>query len=174
MSEIQTDNTPVARVPRRGFAARARHDLVYSLLIPLEGYTLLLPNTAVAEVLNYSRPDAALAAPEWLLGMLLWRERRVPMISFEAACGGRPGPATRRSRIVVLNTLGGNPDLPYIAVMTQGIPHLRALGEESVEREEGEASASVACRVRLDGSQLALIPDIDELERRVARLQGRG
>lgn len=174
MTETQTENSPLARRPRGGFAGRARHDLVYALLIPLEGYTLLLPNTAVAEVLNYSPPDAALAAPEWLLGMLLWRERRIPMISFEAACGMRPAAATGQSRIVVLNTLNGNAELPYIAVLTQGIPQLRALGEESVEREEGEASASVACRVRLDGQDLALIPDLDELERRVVRLHGRG
>lgn len=167
MAELEANKSPA---PAR--AGRARHDAVYSLLIPLDGYTLLLPNTAVAEVLSYQRPDAALAAPEWLLGMLLWRERRIPMISFEAASGGRPARPHRRSRIVVLNTLSGNPDMPYIAVLTQGIPQLRALGENAVEREEGEASASVACRVRLGGREPALIPDLDELERRMVRLHG--
>ncbi|MBC3957635.1 chemotaxis protein CheW [Pseudomonas triticifolii] len=91
------------------------------LILPLSDRHLLLPNVAVAELIDYQDCSAEPGAPEWYLGPISWRERTLPLLSFEAACGGR----TRvggRARIVVLNALGGRHDVRFIALLTQGIP----------------------------------------------------
>ncbi len=169
-AELSTEHQPL----RRGVlptASRAR-DLVHALLLPMEGGDAILPNTAVAEVVDYREPEALPDAPDWLLGSVEWRERRIPLISFEAASGAAAVPATARSRLAVLNTLNGNPDLPYVAVLTQGIPQLRLLGVDTVEAvpEAAAGRVSVAAALRL-GESLVLIPDLDDLERRVLKLR---
>ena len=57
---------------------------VSTLLIPVEGKTLLLPNVAVAEILEYSHPVAQPDVPTWYLGNIEWRTLQVPLISFES------------------------------------------------------------------------------------------
>lgn len=81
-----------------------------ALLLPLLGRTLLLPSVALAELVNLLpvepvEPGGA-AAPAWYLGAVRWRERRVPLLSFEAAATGGAPPALRR--IAVLHALGGH------------------------------------------------------------------
>jgi chemosensory pili system protein ChpC len=91
------------------------------LILPLSDRNLLLPNVAVAELIDYQDCSAESGAPEWYLGPIRWRQHTLPLLSFEAACGAR----TRvggRARIVVLNALGGRDDLKFIALLTQGIP----------------------------------------------------
>lgn len=44
-----------------------------------------------------------------------------PLLSFESACGQKTVMG-ERVRIVVLNALGGRPELRFIALLVQGIP----------------------------------------------------
>ena len=43
---------------------------VRSLWVPLDGINLLVPNVAIAEVINYQPLDLIQDGPEWLLGRL--------------------------------------------------------------------------------------------------------
>jgi chemosensory pili system protein ChpC len=142
------------------------------LLIPLEGMMVVLPNSAVAELVPYVAPTPVAGAPDWFLGVAEWRERRIPVVSFEAATGGRAATAKADSRLLVLNTLQGNPKLPYIAIVTQAIPRLQVLRESSLTAGNGASRGgqSVAAYVELGGQNVA-VPDIDDLERRLMRLQ---
>ncbi|AMB84058.1 chemotaxis protein [Pseudomonas agarici] len=91
------------------------------LMLPLADRYLLLPNVAVAELIDYQRGEPASDAPPWYLRPITWRDRQLPLISFEAACGGAIA-VGERSRIVVLNALGGRAQLKFIALVIQGIP----------------------------------------------------
>jgi chemosensory pili system protein ChpC len=91
------------------------------LILPLSDRNLLLPNVAVAELIDYQDCSAGSDAPEWYLGPISWRQRTLPLLSFEAACGGRTL-VGGRARIVVLNALGGRDEMKFIALLTQGIP----------------------------------------------------
>ena len=91
------------------------------LILPLSDRHLLLPNVAVAELIDYQDCSADSDAPQWYLGPITWRQRTLPLLSFEAACGGRTL-VGGRARIVVLNALGGRDELKFIALLTQGIP----------------------------------------------------
>lgn len=140
------------------------------LRLVLKDCTVLLPNVAVAEVVGFSVPEPLADAPAWLLGIFTWREHRVPLISFEAASGGEPPPPpVKESRIAVLNTLNGNATVPYIALLTQGIPRLQVVKDEAIQTAESAALASVAGVAEL-AEEILLIPDIDDLERRLSQL----
>ena len=63
-------------------AAGQMQGVVHCLTIPLSDETALLPNSAIAEVIGFKNPAPIDDAPEWFLGYIDWREKRVPIISF--------------------------------------------------------------------------------------------
>ena len=62
-------------------------DELYCLLVPLGEDRLLVPRGCISEVINYQAPTPMEGAPAWYLGTIAWGGRRVPLMSFEAACG---------------------------------------------------------------------------------------
>jgi len=138
---------------------------VRSLMIPMMHDKILLPNASLAEIVTYSDPVSVDKSPDWFLGLLEWRGLRVPLVSFESIQGGNKTDVGKHSRIAIFNALGGNPELPFFAVVVQGIPHLiqanqsvvTALAEESGD-EEG-----VMAHVLIE-AEPAIIPDLDKIE----------
>lgn len=151
---------------------RKTFETVHCLLLPINGEVLLLPNAAVAEIVPYSTPEQVTGSPDWFLGQLNWRERRLPLISFESASDGQPGKIQANSRIAVLNTLNGNSRLPYIAVLTQGLPSLQIVRPNNIQYTDKPSAQrqSIQAYVNLGGTA-AIIPDIDDLEARMLRIR---
>ncbi len=143
--------------------------VVHCLTIPLHNETAILPNSAIAEVIGYKEPSPLADAPEWFLGYIEWRDVRVPFISFEAISGKEIQAPKKNSRIAVLNTLNANPQLPYVAILAQGIPSLAIVQEKGVVDKDVEGRAVVGAIIELGGSE-ALVPDIDEIEQRLLKL----
>ncbi|MDH5600049.1 MAG: chemotaxis protein CheW [Gammaproteobacteria bacterium] len=145
--------------------------VVHCLTIPLHGETALLPNAAIAEVIAYNEPAAIDDAPEWFLGYMEWRDHKVPLISYEAISGREVQPAVKNSRIAVLNTLTGNNKIPYVGILTQGIPSLAIVQEQGLKDKAlpDDSRQYVGAFVELGGVE-ALIPNIDEIEQRLMRL----
>lgn len=109
---------------------------IRSVLIPITGQQLLLPNATVAEVIGYTKPDPFSEAPSWVLGRVTWRGWRVPVVSL-AMLGRWAGQEhTASARIAVLKGLGGNADMPFMAIVTQGFPHLVTVSAENLEGVE--------------------------------------
>lgn len=131
------------------------------LILPLSDRNLLLPNVAIAELIDYQDCSADSDAPPWYLGPISWRQRSLPLLSFEAACGARTL-VGGRARIVVLNALGGRNDLKFIALLTQGIPRSckvdNQLSYVDVPLNELELAAVQV------GETIAKIPDLVRLE----------
>lgn len=169
MAEItHIDSRRTAAAP----AATRGSDVVRCVYVPLRSGALLIPNTAVAEVIDARDAEPLAGAPNWLLGRLTWRERRIPLVSFEAAAGGEPTTRVGDSRIVVLNTLNADPRMPYIAILSQAIPQLRLASERNLAGDSDISihEQSVASYVKVDGES-TIIPDLDDLERRLVQLQ---
>ncbi|MDM4769387.1 chemotaxis protein CheW [Solimonas sp. SE-A11] len=147
---------------------------IYAVLMALEGDTLLLPNAAVAEVVaRDSLQPAEPGAPGWLAGYCDWNNRRVPVISFEAANGSGHNAESRRARVVVLNSFGTHLPSGLLAIVSQGYPHLVTLNRSAVkplELRPTDRADLVLARVRI-ANQEAAIPDLAALEAEVARVQ---
>ncbi|MCU7905218.1 MAG: chemotaxis protein CheW [Candidatus Thiodiazotropha sp. (ex Epidulcina cf. delphinae)] len=143
---------------------------VRSVLIPLHECRLLLPNAVVAEVMDYLQPEpAGNASPTWFLGYLAWRGMMMPVVSFEGMRGDQVAIPGQRGRILILNALGGHERLSHIGLVVQSIPKLARVSAENVlpvNPEEGDQDPLVKQQVELDLSP-AIIPDLDEIERRV-------
>lgn len=145
--------------------------VIHCLTIPLYDETALLPNAAIAEVIAYKEPTPIDDGPDWFLGYLEWRDKKVPLISFEAVSGKEVHLPVKNSRVAVLNTLTGNAQMPYVGILTQGIPSLAIVQEQGLE-DKGDADdsrPSVGAFVDLGGVE-ALIPNIDDIEQRLMRL----
>lgn len=142
---------------------------IRGLMIPVANGRLLLPNATVAEVITYSAPERAAAAPDWLLGLVGWRGWRVPLVSFPRLAGiGREDNFTQ-TKIAVLKALGGNPKLPFVALLTQGFPRLVTVTPDSLvpTDESGKRAVGVHSEV-LVRDDPAIIPDLDAIEAFVA------
>ena len=115
------------------------------LLLPLSDRYLLLPNVAIAELIDWQHGDHA-----------------VPLISFEVACGSSLV-IGERARIVILNTLGGNPDFKFIAMVVQGIPRSYKV-DSQLSFVDVPLSTLELAAVQV-GDHVAKIPDLQALEK---------
>jgi chemosensory pili system protein ChpC len=144
---------------------------VRSLLIPVHGHHLIVPNVAVAEVIPYQRANYVGKAPAWLLGAIGWRGLTVPVVSYEAAKGGSAMPPVAESRIAIINTIRGEGSVPFYAMVTAGIPRLYRVSHDCIEEREGrdvDDEGTELCRALIDG-EAVVVPDLDALEELIAR-----
>jgi len=138
---------------------------VASLLMPLQGRMLLVPNVTVAEIVPVSQVIPIQDAPEWYLGNCLWREQTIPLLSFEVLNGEMKPNVGSRSRFAVLNTTGLHEALGFIAIVTQGIPRLARVNEEEItEREDAENKPYELMHVSWAGEE-AVIPNVAAIEK---------
>lgn len=145
---------------------------LYAVLVALEGDTLVLPNVAIAEVISRERIQPAQDGPDWLQGFVPFNGRRLHVLSFEALNGGSVPELSRRSRVVVINSLGAHLDAGQFALVAQGYPHLVTLNRTGVRRanlHKTDRSDLVLSRLRI-ASQEAIVPDLESLELELSRV----
>lgn len=135
------------------------------VLVPVGNQRLLLPNATIAEVVTHSVPEPVAGAPAWLLGRIAWRGWRVPLVSFTRLAGTEEGDAELIVRVAVLKALGGNPKLPFIAVLTQGFPRLTTLNAELIIPTHDGKPLPPGVRAHvLVRDDVAMIPDLEWIE----------
>ena len=143
---------------------------IRGVLIQIAGGRLLLPNAAIAEVLSFADPAPIENAPEWLLGHIRWRGWQLPLVAFSRLAGLAGEGGGMGSRVIVLKALGGDPHMPFFAVLTQGFPRLVTVSAAAlVTGEAGDDAlpAGVQARVVLNEDE-ALVPDLEQIERLVS------
>jgi len=143
-----------------------KDSIIRSQIIPLNDMTLLLPNTCIAEVINYSEPTPVEGAPDWFLGNLLWRGITIPIVSFEKANDVPASETSKSTRIAVLNGVSGNDKLSFYGVVVQGIPRLSSLKQTDIQEKNssGEKLPWALSQTSI-GDLDAVIPDQVEIEK---------
>lgn len=138
---------------------------VRGVLIQLAGSRLLLPNATIAEVMSFAPPEPVGDAPDWLLGKIRWRGWQLPLIAFARLAGLAEEKGGLGSKVVVLKALGGNPQAPYFAVLTQGFPRLVTVSRATllVNADDIELPPGVQARVTLNQDD-AFVPDLEAVE----------
>lgn len=145
---------------------------VRSLWMPLEGLNLLLPNVAIAEVINYQPLEMDEDGPEWLLGSLRWRDKQLPVISIEAMFGLERPQGQKGSRISIINTVKDSASQPFYAIVTAGIPRAfnadaNALGDSVLS---GKNLPDLVADCVQIGSEEAFIPDLGKVQALIERV----
>lgn len=144
-------------------------DTVRTLIIPMQGCNLLLPNVAVAEVVPYMQPHEIDDAPEWLLGTISWRGLNIPLISYDRMQGLDVRNGLVQARIAVINRIRPDSGLSFYAVVMAGIPQLKRVSGDTLQEMSVEGGAGDPGTVQV-GDIAAVIPDLDALELAVAQV----
>lgn len=138
---------------------------IRGVLISVTGGRLLLPNASVAEVITYSEPETLGNVPDWLMGRVRWRGWRLPLISFSRLAGWAPEGGQMGAKVAVLKALGGNPKLPFFAVLSQGFPRLVTVSASALSESHDikDLPLGVHARVALNDDP-AVVPDLMSVE----------
>ena len=138
---------------------------VRGVLITVNQGRLLLPNASIAEVITFSDPEPVENAPAWMLGQIRWRGWRLPLLSFSRFAGWSEEEGQVGAKVVVLKALGGNPKLPYFAVLSQGFPRLVTVSTTALAESHSikELPIGIHSLVTLNGDPAA-VPDLMSLE----------
>ena len=133
------------------------------MLLPLTSLSLLVPNSAVAEIIGYSAPRRLANCSDWFAGVVLWRGVYVPVVAIEQMCNIASAGAGPRARIAIIYNPEKDPDLPYLGIHMQDIPRAYLADPDSTESGSSEG-LSEYLMTRVDDEQLArAIPDLDRI-----------
>jgi chemosensory pili system protein ChpC len=138
---------------------------VRCVLIPAGSLRLLLPNSLIAEVIAQPAVESVGGKLKWVLGTIQWRGQQVPLVSFTRLVGAGDRDATLSIRVAVLRTVGGDPRLPFFALITQGFPRLTTLNPDLlIPVDDGKLLPDGERARALVGDDIAVIPDLEWIE----------
>lgn len=146
---------------------------VNSLFMNVQDDTLLLPNSSIAEVIGVRELQSVSQAPVWMLGLFEWRNREIPLVSFENIYKGTPVDANRKGqRVTVLKAIGQDPEFDFFGLLVQGMPQMIRITDQNIKRGDARnAPESSMVRVHADiMGRHAIIPDLESLERVIKRV----
>jgi len=137
-----------------------------TILAPLTDGYVLLPNSVVGEILNFTSPEPFKQSPPWLMGEIAWRGWQVPVVNYERMIRDKGiTTITSKSRILIVKTLGESTQVNYIGLLIQGLPRLRKANAETLhEKQTEELPETVFSIVTIDNLQ-AFIPELGDLTR---------
>jgi chemosensory pili system protein ChpC len=141
---------------------------IRGVMLSVTGGRVLVPNTTMAEVISYAKPEPVRGAPPWLLGRLTWRGWGLPVLAFSSLAGAAGGgEATENARVAILKALSGHPRLPYFGVLSQGFPRLTLISQAIMKPDEGAGAEALPTGVRervIVHDEAAWIPDLAAVE----------
>ncbi|HEW97842.1 MAG: hypothetical protein DRR16_25065 [Candidatus Parabeggiatoa sp. nov. 3] len=138
--------------------------VVRCLLIPIKGEQLLLPSAVIAEISPYKQHEQLdNNPPKWLLGVINWRNQRIPLLSIEEALSLPTDSTTPKYRIVIVNGLEMTQTMPFYAFLATDVPRTLTVTEESLTNSNANTHRGTVFNVTLQ-DKTALLPDLTYLE----------
>lgn len=136
------------------------------LLIAVQGGQILLPNSLVVEVLPFATPLRIEAAPQWVVGAMLWRNLTTPLVSLGRLIFRVTPEADLNSRIIFINALGSDSRLPHFGLLSTSVPRPLDLQRHEISLDPAMAELNrpgvLSWAVYQD--QPVVIPDLDAIE----------
>lgn len=144
-------------------------DQIDCLLIPLKDKNLILPNVAVAEIVPFSHLLTTASNVDWMLGRIDWRGVPIPVVCYEMLCNqGAPAP-NPNARFAIINGVGDHAQMPFYAMLVQGIPRLMHISQDDVKPVEAfNIGTFDKSSVSID-QEAAIIPDLDLVEQELIK-----
>jgi len=139
----------------------AEQESIRCIQLALRDMQLLLPNSVVAEIISYVRPEQA--GHEWLDGIMTWRGVSVPVVSIEKMCQQAHVEPGARSRIAVIYNLHNDDEMPYVGIILQDIPRAFLAEQDRMPAQtSGSGCEFMQGRADVMNSEL-MIPDLDAI-----------
>jgi chemosensory pili system protein ChpC len=139
-------------------------DFIPCMLIPLQKYFLLLPNSTIAEVIPMPQHTAMPNKSDFWVGECSWHDRQLPIINVEALIQSENTDVSDANKLCVLHGISDATDLPVYALPCFGVPQLIHLNESALlMAEDAEESDFLLFQLPI-GNKLAYIPNLDSIE----------
>ena len=138
---------------------------VQCMLIPCSPSSIILPAACVAEVI--SDPDLiapAAASPSWMKGYNMWRNNRIPVISYESLHSNVLVENTQKPKLVVLNPISGAIRKAYTGLLCYGSvsPILVDAAAIKADLPDGMDKRYISMSVSID-NDISINPDLKPL-----------
>ena len=136
---------------------------IASLMIPMWGEPILIPNTAVAEVIGFVMPEGGDGKD--FIGFIKWRGLNIPVLNLEPDAPPVDD-IGRAARIAVFNSATGNNKMSFIAVLVNGIPRLNNIRENDLKYTEDDEKVTDGIQARVFlGQEVVRLIDFQKLEK---------
>lgn len=143
-------------------------EILRCLLLPIYGKTLILPYSALAEVITFPKTISYLESKSSVIGEFEWRGFRVPLLCLEANDKDVSFNMTSNLHVAILNRMneGNYPD--FIGIVLQTVPVMNRYKNADIEfvREAKEPYLLMEVKVR---DKMAFIPNIAWIEERLTK-----
>jgi len=143
--------------------------LIKSIILTLKNELVLVPNSAVAEIVSVNDVHEVEGSPQWMLGKARWRGVELPVVSYEAAGGDNVQAVNINTQVAVIYTVSDDMDTgkkyPYIGLAMHGVPHVSTFSRGQIKTDEQALTnhPMVAQKVRINGAAAAVL-DIYAIE----------
>ncbi len=91
-----------------------------AMLIPVSWGNLLLPCSVIAELVDFREPETVPDSPDWLMGIINWRQQTIPVVSFELMTGQPLKKLSEETRLIVINRVTENGKKPVLRYTCSG------------------------------------------------------
>jgi chemosensory pili system protein ChpC len=142
---------------------------------PASAANLLVPMSAVAEIILNQEVAIDKASPQWMFGWINWRNLDIPLIDFAALQANQPcQDVTSNRRILVLNSLLEGHEQRYYAIVSQGFPHTLRVEQDSVLAAQEETALAPCISINIDcEGQFLQLPDFQQIENHLREISAR-
>ncbi len=141
-----------------------------SLLCQVESGVLLLPDVAVAEIIDYQPVESDDDMPTWFLGLLSWRQLDIPLVSFEALKDNTFFSQSGQLKIIILNSISQRDDFAYWGFISAEAPKMRRLTKDQViSTGDNTREEFILAKASVGGDDV-LLPDLQAVEKNIADL----
>ena len=135
------------------------------VLLKINEDILLLPNSALVEVVPVRNIINVANKPRWMLGYLDWRGNSVPLVAFETMNGVRmPSLANQEVRAAVLYSVGEDKAIPFVSFLVQGVPQVVNITPADVVVDTAPVSHPAIDRKVLVKGEQASVVSLEKLE----------
>jgi chemosensory pili system protein ChpC len=133
------------------------------MILPLASINLVVPNSAVAEIISYSAPTKLTDSSDWFGGLVSWRGVFVPVVAVEEMCSIDMALTGPRARIAILYNPNKDENLPYIGIHMQDIPRAYLAESGSTESRSDENLGKYLLTHVDEESFVRAIPNFDAI-----------
>jgi chemosensory pili system protein ChpC len=145
------------------------------MILTLQSENVIVPKTAIAEILSVKDAMDIANMPEWYVGKMLWRGVNVPLVSFEAAGGDNVKKVNLNTQVAMLYSIKKDTEYPYLGVVISGVPHEADVAEGQITLDEhamkSNTNPMAAMKARINGAAVSVL-NLGAIEAMVIKAEG--
>lgn len=139
------------------------------MLIPLQQHYVLLPKTAITEVIPMPKLSSVANKPNYWVGQYDWNSWLLPVLDLESLVQEKPADIELANKICILHGINPEAQIDVYAIACYGAAQLININEAALKLAlDVEDSDFLHCQIKI-GSKIAYIPNLDTIEATISQ-----